>query len=71
VDAAKGSLAVLMARAFNFSEIWVLVCGLAVVCGHNWPFFLGFRGGKGVSTTLGVFLIIVTQPFLMMADPAF
>ena len=38
--------------------------------GHNWPIFLGFRGGQGVSTTIGVLLTIVTQPMLIMAAPA-
>ena len=31
-------------------------CGLAAVVGHNFPCFLGFRGGKGVATTIGVLL---------------
>ncbi len=68
-DAAKGALAVLIARSANLSESWVLLSGLAVVAGHNWPFFLGFRGGKGVSTTIGVFLVVLTFPALIMAVP--
>ncbi|MCE9615790.1 MAG: glycerol-3-phosphate 1-O-acyltransferase PlsY [Lentisphaerae bacterium] len=33
-----------------------LACGLAAVAGHNWPVYLGFKGGKGVATTTGVLL---------------
>ena len=69
IDAAKGALAVLIARSANLSEGWVLIAGLAVVAGHNWPFFLGFRGGKGVSTTIGVFLAVLTLPSLIIAGP--
>jgi acyl phosphate:glycerol-3-phosphate acyltransferase len=69
VDAAKGALAVLIGRSANFSEICIMLAGLAVVAGHNWPFFLGFKGGKGVCTTLGVFLVIITLPTLIMAGP--
>ena len=39
--------------------IGVCIGGLAVVTGHIWPVFLKFRGGKGVATSLGVFLIIM------------
>ena len=31
---------------------------MGVVCGHNWPAFLGFRGGKGVATSLGSMIAI-------------
>ena len=34
------------------------IAGLAAIAGHNWPLFLGFRGGKGVATSCGVFLAI-------------
>jgi glycerol-3-phosphate acyltransferase PlsY len=69
IDAAKGAVAILIARSAHLSEGWVLIAGLAVVAGHNWPFFLGFRGGKGVSTTIGVFLVIITIPSLIMTLP--
>ena len=37
--------------------------------GHNWPVFLGFRGGRGESTTIGVLMALVTQPMLILAGP--
>jgi len=39
--------------------IGVCIGGLAAVIGHIWPVFLKFRGGKGVATTLGVFLVMM------------
>jgi len=69
IDAAKGALAVLLARAFDMSPVIVMLAGLAAVIGHNWPAYLGFRGGRGVSPTLGVLLVLVTLPMLVLALP--
>jgi glycerol-3-phosphate acyltransferase PlsY len=69
VDAAKGAAVVLIAQAANMSQAVVLFAGAAAVVGHNWPVFLGFRGGRGVSTTIGILLALVTIPMLMLALP--
>ena len=63
-DAAKGLVAVNLARyvimpAFGVegeAYLWLLT-GFAVVLGHNFPFYLGFKGGKGIATSLGVLLM--------------
>lgn len=70
VDAGKGALAVLIALAANLPQPIVLLTGAAVVVGHNWPVFIGFRGGRGESTTIGVLLATITQPMLILAGPA-
>ena len=70
IDVAKGVLPVLIAQAVGVSQVIVLVTGMATVIGHNWPVFLGFRGGRGESTTIGVLVVLVTQPVLLTAGPA-
>lgn len=63
LDALKGTLVMLLARAIGFHGTWVeALAGAAVVCGHNWPALLGFKGGKGTATSIGVF--IVYDPFV-------
>lgn len=56
-DAGKGVLAVYMAERF-LEPGSGLIAAVAVVLGHVFPFWLGFRGGKGVATTLGALLML-------------
>ncbi len=52
-DLAKGAGAVLLARLFLDAEMAAVGVGLVAIAGHNWPVFLRFRGGRGVTTSLG------------------
>jgi glycerol-3-phosphate acyltransferase PlsY len=69
IDAAKGVLVILIAQAANMSQIVVLFTGAAAIIGHNWPVFLGFRGGRGVSTAIGILFVLVTLPMLILTLP--
>ena len=60
LDAAKGALAVVIARFIATQDFgvnwWVAAAAVLAVFGHCFPVWLGFRGGKGVATGVGVFL---------------
>lgn len=43
----------------------VLYAGLGVILGHNFPFYLGFKGGKGIATTSGVILSLLPYNWLL------
>lgn len=58
-DTGKGAAAVLIMTALGFAPTVsaALLIGFAAICGHCFPIWLGFKGGKGVATTLGTLLI--------------
>jgi acyl phosphate:glycerol-3-phosphate acyltransferase len=59
LDTAKGAAAVFLADYFsNSSAMWMMLAGLAVLLGHCFPVWLRFKGGKGVATALGIFLVL-------------
>ncbi|MBA7602400.1 Glycerol-3-phosphate acyltransferase [subsurface metagenome] len=69
-DVGKGAAAMLIATVIGVSLPALLLTGLAVVAGHNWPLFLGFRGGKGAATTFGVLLTQLPYPMLILLGVA-
>ncbi|HEX5966416.1 MAG TPA: glycerol-3-phosphate 1-O-acyltransferase PlsY [Pyrinomonadaceae bacterium] len=62
LDALKGAMAVVIAKRVltgDNTEWLIAVVAIAVIVGHIFPVWLGFRGGKGVATGVGVFLALV------------
>src|SRR5262245_10983824 len=64
-DLAKGLVPVLLAQVWLTSPWAIGLVALAAVIGHLYPLFAGFHGGKGVATTLGVFLPLLPGPLLI------
>lgn len=62
-DALKGALVIVAAQAAGAGQTVVLLAGAAAVASHNWPVFLHFRGGRGMSVTMGIFSVLITLPF--------
>ena len=69
-DVGKGAMAVLLPGWVGAPEWTPFLAGSLVVIGHNWPIYLGFRGGKGVASLLGVSLALLPVLTLIVAGPA-
>lgn len=65
-DTLKGVIAVLLGKmventgGFNLA----ILTGIAAIIGHNWPIYTGFRGGKGIATSLGVIIGLTSKSLL-------
>jgi glycerol-3-phosphate acyltransferase PlsY len=58
LDVAKGAAAVLLVKLVTADPRYAAAGGLAAILGHMFPLYYGFRGGKGVATTVGAFLAL-------------
>ena len=63
-DILKGTLPVWAALHINHSAVFVTLVALAAVLGHLFSCFMGFRGGKAVATSIGVFIPLAFWPLL-------
>jgi glycerol-3-phosphate acyltransferase PlsY len=71
-DVLKGVVPTAIAMRWGLTDqwglsphVWIAIAGLSPFLGHVFPIFLGFKGGKGVATALGVYLPISTISVLI------
>ena len=68
IDALKGFAAVWLALRFGGSSAWPgILAAVAVIAGHNYTPWLGFKGGKGIATSAGVLLALMPWAVLLIA----
>lgn len=65
-DALKGFLPPFLASRYGVSGNMLLLIGVLAIIGHSLSFFLHFKGGKGVATSLGVFLFLIPNVTLAL-----
>lgn len=66
VDMAKGAGAVWIAQALDVHYLFVFLAAFAALLGHNFPFSIGFRGGQGVATVIGIFIALAPGPMVLL-----
>ena len=62
LDVAKGLVVVIVARQSAGTHVAEVSAALVALVGHNWPVFLGFRGGRGILTALGGLSMMTPVP---------
>jgi glycerol-3-phosphate acyltransferase PlsY len=64
LDAAKGCAAVVIAQVVSGDDWVIAAAAIAALVGHIFPVWLGFRGGKGVATGVGIFAVLAPVALL-------
>jgi glycerol-3-phosphate acyltransferase PlsY len=59
VDFVKGALPVALTASLGYPLSWQMATGVCTVLGHDFPMFAQFAGGQGLSTTCGVFFVLL------------
>ena len=62
-DVAKAAVPTWLGLRFRLGLPAAVSAGLAAAVGHNWPLYLGFRGGRGISTFMGTLLVVFPWGF--------
>jgi glycerol-3-phosphate acyltransferase PlsY len=57
-DVAKAALPAWLGLHFGLGQSVAVAAGIAAAVGHNWPIFLDFTGGRGISTFVGLLLVV-------------
>jgi len=65
-DAVKGMAGVYAGHVVLGTPLASLAGGFGAIAGHNWSLFLGFKGGRGVATTLGVLIMLMPKESLVL-----
>lgn len=61
VDAGKGVIAILVGQRLGVSDTTLYIAAFLAVVGHNFSPFVGFRGGKGAATVLGISMLMLWE----------
>lgn len=67
LDIAKGAGTILIGQnLLNITGWWLYAAGFAALLGHCYPIYIGFRGGQGTATVIGVFSILAPHIMLVL-----
>ncbi len=68
IDILKGFIPAFLGYRIFEDAAFAMFCGFLAVLGHCFPFAIGFRGGKGVATSLGAYAALI--PWILLASGA-
>jgi len=66
IDALKGFIPLVLASRMGIAGVYLVIVGVVAIIGHSLSIFLGFKGGKGVATSLGVYLFLMPKAVLAL-----
>lgn len=59
IDFLKGAILIYLLKfVFHINDNMLYICSFALIIGHDYPFYMNFKGGKGVATTIGTLAVL-------------
>ena len=66
LDILKGFVPIYVAKLFHLNQYYILLIGVLAILGHIYPVYIGFKGGTGMATTLGILLGLMPLEMLFI-----
>ena len=61
IDMIKGIIPIMIVKIYYPNDMILILCGIMAILGHVFPIYIGFKGGTGLATTIGILMVLMPE----------